>query len=450
MDAHLLAHAAADLPRYTSYPPANRFTAQDTAFYEAGLAQIDPQAELSLYLHVPFCRRLCWYCGCHMVVANDDGPPARYTRALLSEIDLLADRLPGRMRCSRIHFGGGTPTVLPGRGLFDVVDRLRSRFLLAEDAEIAVEIDPRTADESVIAVLADAGVTRASLGVQEFDADVQGAINRIQSYDMVARCADALYRAGIERLNLDIMYGLPRQSVAMARSTARAAARLMPDRFSVFGYAHVPWVRPHQRLIPDDTLPGLEARVAQAEAIAEVLTETGYEAVGFDHFARPEDPLAVAARTGTLRRNFQGYTDDRAEVLLGLGASAIGATPLGYVQNDPKIPAYLQAIEGGRLTCVRGYAPTPEDRLRGAMIERVLCDFALDRDAFGAAGDTVYTEALGELRRLETAGILSLHETGFTVRPEARMLVRRAAAVFDAEHAKLLSAERPRMHSKAV
>lgn len=442
-------YALANLPRYTSYPPANRFhdgVGRET--YRDWLAGLHPDATLSLYLHVPFCRTLCWYCGCHTTVPNATDRVDRYVALLMREIDVVAGVLGEGRPVTTVHFGGGTPTILDPASFLALAERLRRRFAIRDDAEIAVEIDPRGLDQARIDALAASGVNRASLGVQDIDPVVQRAINREQPFGLVARAVSGLRRAGIEGINADLMYGLPHQTAAHVEQSARAVATLGVDRVAVFGYAHVPWFKANQRAIDETALPGPEQRFEQAQVAAAALDAQGFDAVGFDHFARPDDPLAVAAATGRLRRNFQGYVVDPADAVIGLGASSIGSLPDGYVQNEPHIRRWSDRVEAGELATVRGVALTAEDRLRRAVIERVLCDGAVDVAAVALAMDLAVAPLAGafeRLRRLEDDRLVAVR--GWTLRctPLGRRYMRNVAACFDPT----LEAT-PGRHSRAV
>ncbi len=437
------------LPRYTSYPTAPHFTAEvGEAACGAWLEGLDLGARLSLYLHVPFCRSLCWYCGCHTKVPGHDEPIARYAEALAAEIALVAERLPARMAVAHLHWGGGTPTILGAARFARLMDLVRDRFAVAQSAELAVEIDPRRLTEEMVAALAEAGINRASLGVQSFDPAVQQAINRMQSFDETRRAVESLRAAGIARLNFDLLYGLPHQTVASCEATVAEALTLAPDRLAVFGYAHLPSLKLHQRRIDEAALPDAAEREAQAEAIAAALKGAGYVAIGLDHFARPDDPLAQALRARRLRRNFQGYTTDAADALLGFGASSIGSWPQGYAQNQPQITAYREAVAAGRLPAVRGLALGGEDRLRRDIIEEIMCylevDLASVASRHGIAPAALAAEQ-AELAGLARAGIVRLEGGRVSVAEECRMLTRAVAAVFDA----YLSAA-PGRHARAI
>jgi oxygen-independent coproporphyrinogen III oxidase len=332
----MLALAERSVPRYTSYPTAPHFSADvGPRIYADWLDALPQAATLSLYLHVPFCTELCRYCGCTTKAVRRRPPVDAYAQLLHAEIELLRAAI-GARRVVHLHWGGGTPSILGANHLPALVDRLTTSFDFTNLQQHAIELDPRRLDATLVSTLARIRVTRASLGVQEFSLHVQHAIGRLQPFGQVEQAVAALRAAGIANINIDLMYGLARQTVGDVIRSAELAAALKPARLALFGYAHVPWFKPHQRLIEEAALPGAGERMAQMPAAAETLEECGYVPIGLDHFALPGDDLWRAARTGRLHRNFQGYTTDPADALIGLGASSIGRLPQGYVQNDPR------------------------------------------------------------------------------------------------------------------
>ena len=437
------------VPRYTSYPTAPHFHAGVAAqTYGDWLRNLDSAAPLSLYLHIPYCHEMCWYCGCHTKATRRYAPVRDYVGVLQTEIARVADAIGRRQTVSHIHWGGGTPTILSDSDMAAVMANLRERFDIAGDAEIAIEADPRTLSYEKTVALADAGVTRASLGVQDCNAHVQAAINRIQPFAVTARVIGWLRHYGIARINMDLMYGLPHQTAGRVRDMVDQACRLKPDRVALFGYAHVPWMKPHQKMINEAALPGTAERMRQYTAGSARLVEKGYVAIGLDHFARPGDPLAVALAEGRLHRNFQGYTIDEAPVLLGFGASAVGSLPQGYAQNTAPLRAYRESIAAGELPIARGIAFRGEDRLRGEVIERLMCDLTADVDAIArrhGAAPGVFGAELERLAPLIDDGICTVDESRVTVTEKGRPLVRLVAAAFDA----YLNAGGQR-HSRAV
>jgi oxygen-independent coproporphyrinogen-3 oxidase len=428
-------YARASVPRYTSYPTAPHFSTQfPAANYREWLSRLDPGEPVSLYLHVPFCKQQCWYCGCNMKLAARYSPVATYVQHLLQEIDLVADALPARMPVSHLHFGGGTPTVLESEDLAAVMARLSERFQFLPDAEIAIESDPRTLADAMIRQIGALGFNRASFGVQEFDPKVQAAINRIQPPEMVERAIKGFRAAGVPHINFDLIYGLPHQTASALCRTVEQCVAMKPDRVALFGYAHVPWVAKNQRMIEDSALPNASARAEQARLAAATLVANGYVQIGIDHFALPGDSLAVSAAAGTLHRNFQGYTSDAARTLIGIGATSIGRTPQGYVQNASETGAWSRAVAAGKLSVVRGHALREQDQLRAGVIERIMCDGSVDLAAAGRAlgvADDWFAGEIPELEQMQQDGLLSYQDGKLSLSPEGQPLARVVAAVFD-------------------
>lgn len=441
-EASLLRHAAAPLPRYTSYPTAPHFAPLDAETYAGWLACATPADALSLYVHVPFCHSLCWYCGCHTTVTRSAARIARYGAGLAREAEMAAALLPAHGGVAALHLGGGTPTALGGAGLRDVAAALRRRFRFRDGAEIAAELDPRHLDAELLDALGEIGLTRASLGVQDITPAVQEKIGRIQPAAQVEAAVRGLRAIGVAGINMDLIYGLPAQGVAEVEASARFAAACGADRVAVFGYAHVPWMKAHQKAIHTEDLPGAALRMRQAEAAARVLTGAGYVAIGLDHFALPGDGMARAAAEGRLRRNFQGYTTDVAPFLIGLGASAIGATPDGYVQNEAEERRWLAAVEAGRLPIARGRALSAEDRLRARLIERIMCEGGIAEAEIPPA---VLDGARERLDALEEDGLVARRAGRLAMTEAGRPFLRHLAACFDAYLAPM-----PARHSAAV
>lgn len=433
MTAIVASASAATAPRYTSYPTAPHFHAGITAAdYAEWLAALPTSARVSVYLHIPYCDSLCWFCGCHTKHTLRYEPIAAYLDDATREIECLASHLPADARITYMHWGGGSPSLLRPADIARLRQLLDTRIGFASDAQFNVEFDPRDGGDDVISAFVDAGLTRASLGVQDFDPAVQRAINRHQSLAETRALIDQLRRAGIDSINIDAIYGLPHQTVASVESTCSQIVDLEPSRIAVFGYAHVPWMKPHQRLIDDAFLPGPRDRLDQAEAAARVFTAAGYRRIGMDHFARADDVLTRAAKQGRLRRNFQGYSDDQADCILGIGASAIGRLPQGYVQNETAIARYRQKARDHGFATARGIAFTQDDIVRGYVIERLMCDFAVDRAdlvaRFGAAGAALFAEA----RSIADGETATCDDTRFCITDDGRPLVRLVCARFDA------------------
>ncbi len=426
---------ARSVPRYTSYPTAAAFAdGVDGGAQKAALEALTPATPLSLYLHIPYCDRICWYCGCNTSTSGRDGRVVRYAEALAAEIALVGGMARGQVHS--IHFGGGSPNALPPADFAALMQALRQSFAVAGDAEIAVELDPRTLSDAFIAALAAAGVQRVSLGVQTFAAHVQKAINRIQPYEMVADRVAALRAAGIGAINIDLMYGLPGQFLRDIEDSIAQAMTLAPARIAMFGYAHLPRQIARQRAIDERRLPDACARFAQSAHAHRQIVASGYQAIGFDHFARPEDKLAVAARAGKLRRNFQGFTDDPAEVLIGLGASAISQFPALMVQNEKASGRYALRVQAGQLAGTRGVVCTAEDRLRQRIIERLLCDGVVDVAALAGAANAarLMAEAMPILLDLSGRDIVRVDGAVVRLLPSGLPYARLAAQAFDAYH----------------
>jgi len=425
----------ARVPRYTSYPTAPHFHAGVTGeTFREWLEALPAGMPLSLYVHVPFCDTLCWFCGCHTKIVNTYSPLVSYLDYLGREIDRVAEIVGPGHPVTHIHWGGGSPTMLTPDDVKRLAARLRSRFEVAPDAEFAIEIDPRGLADEMIAALAVAGVNRASIGVQDCDEKVQRAINRIQPFEVTESAVTRLRAAGITALNIDLIYGLPYQTQGHVARTIEQVLTLEPDRLAVFGYAHVPHFKKHMQLIPTESLPDGEERMAQFEVGHALLSASGYAAVGLDHFAKPGDALAIAQKEGRLARNFQGYTTDVAPALIGLGASSSSALPQGYVQNKPDVPEWRKVIDAGTLPVARGVALTDDDRLRRAIIERLMCDLEVDLDKVAAPfGHSAkdFAQELAALAPLADEGLVVRDGSALTVPAEARSAIRLVCAAFD-------------------
>ncbi len=451
MDRKLEKYATADVPRYTSYPTAVQFAADFAPeTWVDWLRELPQEASLSVYVHIPFCRQMCWYCGCHTTIPNTYDRAARYTERLLREIELTAPLLgETRGRVKHFHFGGGTPTYLTNEDLARIVERVRELFGFARGAEIAIEMDPRTFSREKAFALAEMGFNRASFGVQDFNEHVQRLVNRIQPREMVAECVEHLREAGIEAVNFDLMYGLPGQTVDTVIETARQAAELRPDRIAVFGYAHVPWFKKHQKMIRDEDLPEISQRYHQAIAIGKTLAENGYTAIGLDHYARNKYNMTQALRDGTLRRNFQGYTVDPADALIGFGCSAISSLPVGFAQSARDMAKWATRVDEGRLAIDRGLELTAEDRMRGEIIEKLMCFLAADPRAIAERhgfDPGVLDSSYEKLAPLQADGLCQVDEAGrVSVPAEHRLFVRSVCMAFDAYYKPV-----PQRHAKAV
>ncbi len=424
-------YARYNVPRYTSYPTAADFSPLVAADdHMAWLAGLDGRESVSVYLHVPYCREICLYCGCNTKMAVRDDVVSAYRRALEAEIELAAGLTGGRPGIARLHWGGGTPSILGFDGLRSVLAALRRQFTFDDDFEHAIELDPRHVSAELANGLAEIGVGRASLGVQDLNPLVQAAIGRIQPLAVVESAVERLREAGIRNLNFDLMYGLPLQTMDSIRTTCALVCAMAPDRIAAFGYAHLPRLKANQRRIDEAKLPLQDQRIEQAELIAEELVRFGYARIGIDHFARPDDALVAAAAKGRLHRNFQGYTNDDRPVLLGFGASSISTFTDGFVQNISDVPKYIRTVEAGALASVRGCRLAAEDRLRGRVIERLMCDFEVDLNA--VAPDTDFSDEIAMLGPMIRDGLVEIDGSRLIVTETGRPVVRVIAATFDA------------------
>lgn len=424
----------ANLPRFTSYPPAPRF-ANDVRSrdFHTWVSRLPPDTGVSIYLHIPFCQRLCWFCSARTQGAPGGAPVAAYVDALIQEINTLRAILPQGVRAERVFWGGGTPTILAPSDITRLSTALYDSIPPTKTPEITVEIDPNEIDDARMDALAAMGMTTASIGVQDFDPEIQKIIGREQSFEATKTAIDGLRKRGLRTLSMNVLYGLPRQTRARLTLTTQMVLSLAPDRIAVQPYTHVPSVARRQSLIPTGDLPPLEEQLQLFDTTSQILTWDGYEHIGIDHFALPSDPLAKAAKAGRLRRSFEGYTDDTGAVLLGLGASAISRLPQGYARNVPSTTAYLKAIQDGGLAIAGGHRTRGEDALRGRMIEMILCDFRIDTEqliteGFGPAPLII---ALQEQLLRHFPGQVTSTPKGITVPRHAKALARVIARDLD-------------------
>jgi oxygen-independent coproporphyrinogen-3 oxidase len=427
-------------PRYTSYPPATQFrdtfTPDDAHRDLAATSQ--PPRGISLYYHLPFCETLCWFCGCTTVITLDHNRGLSYVGHLDREMALVADQLqPGR-QVVQIHWGGGTPTFLRPDEIRRLGTAIRSRFTFDADVEASVEIDPRRLTADHVAALQEAGFNRASLGVQDFDPEVQQAIHRIQSRELTAQAIDWLRASGFRSINVDLIYGLPHQSPASFERTLDTVLELQPDRFAVFNYAHVPWMKPQQKIFDKRAvLPSPETKLDVLKLVTERLTgEAGYIYIGMDHFARSTDELAVAQANRTLQRNFQGYSTRGGADILGFGMSAISQTEDAYWQNHKELPAYTRSVDEGRLPVARGCRLTADDQIRRSVVMELMCNLGLDYAKLGTRlGIQVeerFAAEIAGLTDMEDDGLLRRSTSGIEITDLGRLLVRNIAMRFDA------------------
>ena len=420
-------------PRYTSYPSALHFDEQATAAdYERRLGEVGLYEPLSLYVHIPFCRQLCWYCGCNMRVENDYSRALRYVRALNTEIQTVGRHLGGAGRPLSVHFGGGTPNYLKVAEIGDILGAIELALGLTDGTRLAIELDPRLIADGDIERLAGLGFNRMSLGVQDFDAEVQAAINRLQSFEMIESAVGEMRRVGVNDISFDLLYGLPKQTHDSFTETLEKTIALSPDRVAVFGYAHLPSALPRQRLLDETLLPPEETRADLAGRADDMLVASGYRRVGFDHYAKPDNLLARADLEGRLRRNFQGFTDDVADTMLGFGASAIGYVGGLYAQNAKTLGDYYRRTDSQELATMRGLILSPREMAIGRTIRELLCRSQADIAALLASlAPTEANAVCARLDALEADGLISWEGDLVALAPEARPLSRVVAMALD-------------------
>ena len=451
--ARLLAHYDQPGPRYTSYPTAVEFhDGFGEHQYRERLAAADARADqpLSLYAHLPFCEARCLYCGCNIVVTPHRGVAAAYLESLLRELDLLASALPHRRMLSQMHWGGGTPTYHPAADLERVFRAIAGRFQFTPDAEIGLEVDPRVTSPGQIEGLRRLGFNRLSMGIQDFDPRVQEAVHRVQSFEQTAELIRLARSVGYRSVNVDLIYGLPYQTLAGFQRTLDQVVELRPDRVAVYSFAFVPWIKPHMNHIPAEALPEPALKLALLARAIDAFARAGYRSIGMDHFALPDDDLARALDRGTLHRNFMGYTVQSASDLVALGISSIGDIQGAFAQNTKKLPEYAAALADSRFPIDRGYALDADDLLRRHVITRLMCDSRLDvRDVerrFGISfADTFATELaeLGGGGPYRTDGLLTLSPETIVLTALGRTFVRNVCMVFDRHLRRRNAGERP-------
>lgn len=427
-------------PRYTSYPTAVQFDSQVGTFDLLHALRDSRKAErpLSLYVHVPFCANICYYCACNKVITKDRGRAQAYLQRLEQEIQLVACHLDPKQRVEQLHFGGGTPTFLSHDELRQVMGCLRQHFNLLDDdsGDYGIEIDPREADWATMGLLRELGFNRVSIGLQDLDPEVQRAVNRLQSLEETRAVIDAARTLQFRSINIDLIYGLPKQTPINFARTVEEVIRLQPDRLSVFNYAHLPERFMPQRRINTDELPSPASKLLMLQTTIEQLTQAGYRYIGMDHFALPDDELAIAQEEGTLQRNFQGYTTHGHCDLIGLGVSAISQIGDLYCQNSSDLNGYQNTLAGAQLATSRGLVCTTDDRLRREVIQQLICNFSLAfetiEQAFNMDFRGYFNDIWPQLTAMAEDGLIELDAQGIRVLPAGRLLVRSVCMVFDA------------------
>jgi oxygen-independent coproporphyrinogen-3 oxidase len=436
-------------PRYTSYPTAPIFSAEyDEKRFEADLIRNNDgnKAPLSLYLHIPFCDTLCYFCGCNMLVTRNRDYIQQYMVTLKQEIDRVSSYINKQRKVTQVAWGGGTPSYLTPDQIDDLCEFLHSKFNFAPDAEISVEIDPRDLTLEHMKAFRRGGVNRVSLGVQDFNEQVQNAVNRIQPERITVDAIEWSKTLGIDSVNIDLIYGLPFQTLQSFQNTLEKVVQLSPNRIAVFNFAYVPWMKPHQKLIHQEDLPSPELKLQLLKATIETLTKAGYEYIGMDHFAKPDDELAVARREKTLHRNFQGYSTRAGADLFGFGMSAISHFGDVYAQNGKTVPQYAEAVTRSRFATHVGYKMTRDDIIRKYVIMRLMCDLEVVKadveEWFDVSFDEYFDQSLIQLHEFIQLGLVRNTLEKVIIEGTGRLLLRNIAMCFDA-YIKLVSKEKP-------
>lgn len=439
-------------PRYTSYPPATRF-AEETPkelLLKKILENNETRRPLSLYFHLPFCQSLCWFCGCTTVITTKQEASHGYLDILDKELAWMGKHLNPERKVVQLHFGGGTPTFLLPDEIRYLGRMIRDRFALDSKLEASVEIDPRWLTQDHITALGEAGFNRASLGVQDHNPEVQKAVHQIQPYEQTKAAIDWIRAAGFKSLNIDLIYGLPLQTPASFEKTIEDILLLNPDRFAVFNYAHVPWIKPAQKSLKEEKRPNAEVKLEMLKLTIEKLTGAGFDYIGMDHFARNEDELTVAQRNKTLQRNFQGYSTCGDADIYGFGMSSISQTPDIYWQNLKELPAYTSALNAGQWPVAKGYVLTKDDKVRRQTIMRLMCDLSFDYEQLsnemGLDFPGYFKRELESLSDMEADGLIQRDAGKLEVTEIGRLLIRNIAMRFDA----YVEGEQERRYSKTI
>ena len=422
------------VPRYTSYPTAPNFNDKiNNDNYESWLKKLDKNKKISLYIHIPFCSSLCYFCACNTSVVNKYKPIENYVNLLLREIEILGEKLESKFNVSHIHFGGGTPSILKGAELWLIMQSIKKRFNILKDCKIAMEIDPRFFKQNLTIILNDCGFDRISIGVQDFSRKVQTLINRGQSFEITEETINHLRENNISNINIDLIYGLPKQTVRTFTDTLEKISILRPERISAFGYAHVPWMKKHQRLIKAKPLDN-ENRLKFYSLASNYFLSNGYEPFGIDHFAVKSSSIIQNLKNRKLHRNFQGYTEDDAEVLIGIGASSISSLPNGYVQNIAKITDYMRSLKKNKLPISRGYELKTKDKIYSNVIKELMCYLNVDLKQVTkkfSKDINLFSSNIKKLKPFIDAGYVEFQNFVLSIKPEARPLVRIICSVFD-------------------
>lgn len=425
-------------PRYTSYPPATEFTQEvKSEHYIKKLIESNQRkTPLSLYFHIPFCEQRCLYCGCNVIISHRKGIEIPYLERVYREMEMVSQYLDKDRKVVQLHWGGGTPNYLELEQIKAFFEEIVKRFPIDEDAEISIELDPRYLTDEQIKTIKETGFNRVSLGIQDLDPKVQRAVNRIQPYELIKEKIEKLREAGFESINVDLIYGLPYQTRKSFEETVEKVIELNPDRVATYSFAYIPDVKPHQQLLPRESLPSAEEKLRILEMIIDKFQSAGYVYIGMDHFAKPHDELAVAQRKGELWRNFQGYTTKRGVELLGFGATSIGMLYDSYFQNFKTLREYNNAVDKGEIPILRGYILNEDDFIRREVIMDIMCNLGVDfkkiESEFNINFKDYFGKELEELKEMEEDGLIKIEEEKIRILPVGRLLIRNIAMVFDA------------------
>lgn len=436
IDPNIILKYDKQIPRYTSYPTAPHFKqASDDQLYRNWLKEIPYNSAISLYFHIPFCEKLCWYCGCNTQIINHYSPVERYLTYLKKEISLISDLISDKnIKICHIHFGGGSPTIIDPQNFEDLFFHIRKNFDILPNAEIAIEVDPRNIDEEKVKIYKKVGINRVSFGVQDFDLNVQKLINRVQPFELVEKICNLFRKYNINNINFDFIYGLPGQNVKIITKNIDLIQKLNPDRIAFFGYAHVPWVKKYMRFIKDEDLPNAKDRIDLYNIIAQNLHKIGYEAIGLDHFAKKNSDIILKLKNKKLKRNFQGYSTDNANILIGMGISSISYLPSGYGQNNTKNIPYPKLIDEGKLPISKIIKITKEDKIRKLIIDEIMCYLAVDLNDFIKEFNlksNYFNQELQNLKELESENLIIINDKKITINPKTPQIARVAASFFD-------------------
>ena len=424
-------------PRYTSYPPATEFTTEigERVYREKIHESNARKTPLSLYFHIPFCESGCYYCGCNIIISHRKGIEKPYLERVYKEMDFLSEVLDPTRPVDQLHWGGGTPNYLEPDEIEEFMGEIKKRFSFTDKAEVSIEIDPRYATADQLEVIKEVGFNRISMGLQDLDERVQRAINRIQPYDLMIKTMEKLRNLGFQSINIDLIYGLPYQSVESFEKTVEKVIELNPERVAVYSFAYVPWVKPIQKHIVPETLPSPEEKLSILEMVIDRFQNAGYVYIGMDHFAKPEDELAVAQKEGRLWRNFQGYTTRKGVELIGIGATSIGMLYDSYFQNYKTLKEYNDAVDSGHLPVYRGILLSEEDMIRREVIMDIMCNLGVSfrkiQEEFGIEFREYFSEELEDLRELAKDDLIEIDDDAIRILPAGRLLIRNVAMVFD-------------------